>query len=135
LALTANFGFTGKDVRPAVCTVSEEVGDFVYVSGAPEGTRDQVRKADPSTPDRMPAVGVVIFKSNDTRCLVQWMGETPAIFTELVSGRPYYVGPDAKAAPAPVATPSGLLAQIVGLATSPTKFYVRPESNMTRLRR
>jgi len=135
LALTANFGFTGKDVRPAVCTVSEEVGDFVYVSGAPEGNRDQVRKADPSTPERMPAVGVVIFKSDATRCLVQWMGETPAIFTELVSGRPYYVGPDAKAAPAPVVTPSGLFAQIVGLATSPTKFYVRPEANMVRLRR
>lgn len=135
MALTANFGFTGKDVRPALCTVSEEVGDFVYISGDQVGNRDQVRKADPSIPTKMPAVGAVIFKSDDTHCLVQWMGETPAVFSNLVAGRPYYVGADAKAAPQPIQDPSGLLAQIIGLATSSTKFYVRPEANMIRLRR
>lgn len=133
MALNASFGFSGKDVRPADCTVSEEVGDFVYVFGSPILGRDQVRKANPDDSLTMPAVGVVIFKPSPDECLVQWMGETPDVFSGLAAGKLYWLGPDAKAASLPTRSATGRLAQVVGVATAPTRFYVKPDGVMTKL--
>jgi len=133
LALNASFGFSGKDVRPAGCTASEEVGDFVYVSGVPVLGRDQVRRANPDSPLAMPAVGVVIFKVSSEECLVQWIGETPDVFAGLTAGKQYWLGPNAKAASLPTRSATGRLAQVVGVATAPTRFYVKPDGVMTKL--
>jgi len=135
MALVARFGLKCIDIRGADCSLAELVGDFVYLVGPPVGGRDQVRKVDPSDVLKMPAVGVIINKLTDTFCQVQWMGETPAIFESLTTGKPHYVGPDARVTGVVPISPTGLFAQIVGLATSPTRFYVRPENHMTRLQR
>lgn len=133
MALNASFGFSGKDVRPAGCSVEEDVGDFVYVSGPPVLGRDQVRRANPDSSLAMPAVGVVIFKVSSEECLVQWMGETPDVFSGLTAGKPYWLGPNAKAASLPTRSTTGRLAKVIGVATAPTRFYVRPDGVMTKL--
>jgi hypothetical protein len=133
MALNASFGFTGKDIRPADCTVDEDVGDFVHISGNPIDNKEQVRKANPESISGMPAVGVIIFKPSTVTCLVQWFGETPDIFTGLVAGQRYFVGVDARAVDLPPRDAAGRLAQIMGVATTPTRFYVQPNSQLTML--
>jgi len=133
MGLSARFGIRIKDVRSAECTAAESVGDFVCIADDPPNGHDLVGKADPANFAKMPAVGVIISKSSPTRCLVQWLGETPNIFTGLSSGEVYFVGVDAKIAEAPpVPTTVPLFAQFMGVATAPTRLYLRPNDHMVR---
>ncbi len=121
-----------RDIRQADCTVDEVIGDFVYVMGDPVADRDQVRKANPANYDKLPTVGVVISKSADDKCLVQWLGETPALFTGLSTGEIYFLGADSKIAevpPAPVTV--DMFVQPIGVAVAPDRVYIRPEANLT----
>ena len=121
-----------RDIREADCTVAEEIGHFVYVIGDPVSGRDQIRKSDPSNYDKMPAVGVLISKDTDTKCFVQWLGETPAIFTGLSTGEIYFLGADSNIAEVPPSpTPTGTFVQPIGVAVAPDRVYVRPEANLT----
>lgn len=132
MALLARFGSRVADVRVADCTPAEVVGDFVYISSPKVADRDQVRKADPSDYDKLPAVGVIISKPSSTTCLVQWMGETPAIFSGLSAGELYFLGADAKLAEVPPAPVSkDMFVQVVAVALSEDRAYVRPEGNLT----
>jgi len=133
MGVSARFGVRIKDVRSAECTAAESVGDFVCIIDDPPNGSDFVGKADPADYNKLPAVGVIISKSSDTRCLVQWLGETPNIFTGLSSGEIYFLGDDAKAAdvpPPPVTIP--LYAQIVAVATAPTRLYIKPSDHLTK---
>jgi hypothetical protein len=133
MALTARFGFRAADVRVADCTSAEAIGDFVRVSGTQVSNRDQVRKADPSSYAKLPAVGVVISKPTPTTCLVQWMGETPEIFSGLAAGSLYFLGADSRIAdnpPAPVGR--DMFIQAVAVALSDKKAYIRPTNNVYR---
>lgn len=133
MGLSARFGVRVKDVRLAECSVAESVGDFVCIIDDPPNGHDLVGKADPSDFSKMPAVGVIISKSSPTRCLVQWMGETPNIFSGLSSGEVYFVGADAKVAevpPVPATVP--LFTQFMGVATAPTRLYLRPNDHMVK---
>lgn len=133
MAIQARFGSRAVDVRAADCTVSEGVGDFVFIVGNPVGGRDQVRKADPSDYDRMPAVGVVILKPTTTSCLVQWLGETPPIFSGLSAGEIYFLGSDSKVAETPpLPSTSNMFVQTIGVAAASDRLYVKPESNLVR---
>lgn len=131
MGLVARFGFRVSDVRVADCTAAEAIGDFVYVSGPKILNRDQVRKVDPTDTnyDKKAAVGVITSKSTVTTCVVQWMGETPAVLTGLTPGRPCFVGTNAKATnvpPTPVS--SGVFVHSIGQATASDRMYVRPSS-------
>lgn len=132
MALTARFGYRAADVRSADCSSAEAVGDFVCISGPQVSNRDQVQKADPSDYDKLPAVGVIISKSSPTTCLVQWMGETPAIFSGLSAGEPYFLGADSKLAEVPPPPVSqDMFVQVVAVALSADRAYIRPEGNLT----
>jgi len=133
MALTARFGLRFNDIRSADCTSAEAVGDFVRISGSQVSNRDQVRKADPADYSKLPAVGVVISKSTTTSCLVQWMGETPEIFSGLSAGNLYFLGTDSKIANTPPA-PIGrdMFIQTVAVAVSSKKVYIRPSNNVYR---
>ncbi len=101
MGISARFGGRIRDVRKAECTASESVGDFVCITNDPPNGYDVVGKADPSSYNKMPAVGVITSKSSLTNCLVQWFGETPNIFAGLSSGEVYFVGEDSKIAETP----------------------------------
>lgn len=132
MGLIARFGSRTADVRAADCSSAEAVGDFVCISGPPIVNRDQVRKADPADYDRLPAVGVIISKSSPTTCLVQWLGETPAIFSGLSAGEVYFLGADSRLANVPpLPTSRDMFVQIVAVALSTDRAYIRPESNLT----
>jgi hypothetical protein len=133
MGISARFGVRVKDVRSAECTAAESVGDFVCIADDPPNGLDVVAKADPSDFAKMPAVGVIISKSSPTHCLVQWLGETPNIFTGLSSGEVYFVGEDARIAEAPpTPTTVPLFSQFMGVATAPTRLYLRPNDHMVR---
>jgi hypothetical protein len=131
MAFQARFGLRYNDIRAADCSSSEAVGDFVYVSGPQVSNRDQVRKASPADYDKMPAVGVIISKSSSTTCLVQWMGETPPIFSGLSSGETYFLGADARLAERPPVPVSGyMFAQPIAVALAADRAYIRPENTI-----
>lgn len=132
MGLLARFGYRAADIRSADCTTAEAIGDFVCISGPQVSNRDQVTKADPSDYDKLPAVGVIISKPSPTTCLVQWMGETPAIFSGLSAGEPYFLGADSRLAevPPPPAM-RDMFVQVVAIALSDDRVYVRPEGNLT----
>ena len=133
MSLNASFGYSRGEVRRAECTVAESVGDFVCIVDDPPNGYALVGKADPANYDRLPAVGVVIGKSTPTECLVQWIGETPNIFSGLASGEVYFLGDDSKPVdvpPVPVGVP--MFAQSVAVATAPTRLYVKPSGNLTK---
>lgn len=133
MGVSARFGVRVKDVRSAECTAAESVGDFVCISDNPPNGHDMVGRADPANFTKMPAVGVIISKSIPTMCLVQWLGETPNIFTGLSSGEVYFVGEDARVAEVPpVPTTVPLFTQFMGVATAPTRLYLRPNDHMVR---
>lgn len=130
MALIARFGYDRNTVQTCLCSPAEQIGDFVCIIGFNAGKHD-VRKANPFDYNFMPAVGVIINKLTDTTCLVQWLGETPSIFTGLSPGEIYFLGADGRISeypPRPV--DRNVFVQIVGIATSPTKIYVRPESGL-----
>ena len=133
MGVSARFGVRAKDVRAAECTAAEAVGDFVCIVADPPNGLDLVGKADPADFSKMPAVGVIISKSNPTTCLVQWLGETPNIFSGLSSGEVYFVGADGKISDVPpVPTTVPLFTQFMGVATAPTRLYLRPNDHMVR---
>jgi len=134
MSIEARFGATA-DLRPARCTAVETVGDFVCIYGPKLGGVDQVRKADPSDYDLLPAVGVVVDKADAEHCTVQWMGETPPIFSGLSEGEIYFLGANSKIAevpPNPGGTP--MFVQAVAVATTGDRAYIRPENNLYRRR-
>jgi hypothetical protein len=133
MALNASFGYSRNEIRRAECTAAEGVGDFVCIAGDPPNGLDVVAKADPTDFNKMPAVGVVIAKSAPTECLVQWMGETPNIFSGLASGEIYFLGADSKIAETPPEpTTVKMFVQPVAVATAPTRAYIKAETNLVR---
>lgn len=133
MGINARFGTRISEIRAAECSSAEAVGDWVCISDDPPNGTDYVRKADPADFTKMPAVGVVVSKSAPTQCRVQWFGETPDIFSGLSSGEYYFVGTDSRSAdlpPEPTTAP--LFTQFVGVATAPTRMYVRPNDRLVR---
>lgn len=133
MAIVARFGAKSVETRLSACTAAEAVGDFVYIVDNPVGGKDQVRKADPSTYDKMPAVGVIVEKPDLSTCWVQWLGETPAIFSGLAAGRLYFIGTDSRISGSPPA-PIGrdMFIQVVAVAVSNDRAYIRPEGTLIR---
>lgn len=133
MGLQARFGYRAADVRPADCTTAEAIGDFVCISGPQVSNRDQVIKADPSNYDKLPAVGAIISKPTTTTCMVQWMGETPPIFSGLSAGEIYFLGADARLAEhPPLPTSSDMFVQPVAVALAVNRAYIRPENTLIR---
>lgn len=130
MALIARFGHDRNVLQVCLCSAAEQVGDFVCITGLESG-KQVVRKANPFDYNYMPAVGVLISKISDTQCLVQWLGETPDIFSGLSPGEIYFLGADGRISEyPPVPTDRAVFVQIVGIATAPTKIYVRTESSL-----
>lgn len=132
MGISAQFGFQSAYTRPADCTVAEEVGDFVYISGDRVAGEDQVRKAIPSNDAKVPAIGVIISKPTTTTCVVQWDGETPSIFSGLTTGKTCYLGSNSKVATKPPTSLTGMITQIVGVAVDNDTLYLDMDSTLVK---
>lgn len=121
----ADQGTTIEDTKLAAnCLITDEVGDFVHITGDIVADRIQVEKVDVTDRTTMPAIGVIIEKTSDTECVVQTDGDY--ITTGLTAGTLYYIGNDSKlSADRPTAAIGGIaLVQIVGEALDATKLYL-----------
>lgn len=111
----------------ANCIAGDLVGDCVYITGAKVGQLYQVRKVDPSTPSMMPAVGVILSKSNPTTCIVQLFGEIGGLYTGLAPKSVLYVASNGR----PGTTP-GTLVQVIGSALSTDVVLIWPDPRVER---
>lgn len=100
------------DAFAALCSASEQVGDFVRVSGPGAVATVDI---DAGTVER--AVGRIVRKPSATSCVVQRRGEVAGSW---VAGANYYVGPSGQAVtPRPTAPLTGARTiQHVGVARS-----------------
>ena len=126
-------GSSVNEVRPAICTVDDEVGNLVCVTDS-NMNREVVETSDPKVFDKLPVVGVIISKSTDELCDVQWAGETPAVFSGLDIGSVYFLGLHGKIVKTPPAPTSGenIFVQSVGIAISETQLYMKPSLLITK---
>lgn len=118
----------------AGCLATDAVGHFVQITGPKVAGYRQVSKVDIEDSTTMPAIGVIIEKSNITSCFVQAWGELE--YSGLVEGTRYWVGADSKLADMPPSRVSGkiVVAQIVGVALEDEILLLRPSLNPVKLR-
>ncbi len=115
---------------PAICDPSDAIGNCVYISGDSVGNTYSVCTADPTSPDKMPAVGVIWKKSSTTRCSVRLFGELKGVYTGFTPGLPLYVGLDSKLTHTPPTNPGGpIYVQQVGWAIASNMPFLWAGSN------
>ena len=91
MRLQASKPVAASSMVRAACMLTDQVGDLVAVRSTANGSY-KVWRADPTTPIRMPAVGVIVRKWNTTDCVVQLGGPIFGIYSSLVPGKRYFVG-------------------------------------------
>ena len=108
----------------AHCTVATQVGMCVHIIDpdlvAP-ALRDipNVEPADITDGTKMPSAGIVISKNGDSYCTIVVSGDV-GVFSTLLPGKAYFVGPDSYPAYTPLNISGTYYFQRVGLAISPT---------------
>jgi hypothetical protein len=137
MAIVARFGKQEQSesqsvIRDADCTSLEQVGNIVYLFATNNG-RDVVRKTDLTDYAKLPGVGIIIDKASAISCRVQWLGETPSLYSGLEVGKYYFVGIDSSPVLVPpTPTLSDLFIQIVGVAVTPTRLFVKLDDTLTK---
>lgn len=108
----------------ADCGAGDVVGNFVAITGVVAQIQ-QVTKADPVDPAKMPSAGVIVEKPTGTTCLVQRGGEA-AVFSGLTIGKTHFVGLAGTASLTPPVPAAGQVAQlqIVGIATDTDTIFL-----------
>jgi len=117
----------------ADCLGTDEIGDFVYVTGDTVLGRHQVTRVDVDDVGAMPAIGVITAKATATECTVRRFGDVAAV--GLTPGGVYFVDTDSqiKLGP-PVHPPVGTRhVQRVGVAIDSTTLMLESTSNIIRI--
>jgi hypothetical protein len=114
----------------AVCLSTDAVEDWVYVRNNYTGSKLTVAKADPSDSSKVPAIGVIISKSDSTNCIVQWM-EKVNIYTGLTAGRVYFLNTNGRHTLTP---PHGGIkyVQKLGVAVDETTLLISLQLDLTK---
>jgi hypothetical protein len=108
----------------AACPPSIIVGNWVYITGPKSAGLYQVALADPTSPTKIPAAGVVISKPTSSTAVVQWGGAVPAgVIGSIAPARVCYVGPAGTTVASP---PSTLYVQIVGTTIDTGELILEP---------
>jgi hypothetical protein len=137
MAIVARFGRQEQSesqsiIREALCTILEEPGHVVYLMSTDNG-KDVVRKAIPSDYAKLPAVGIIIDKASGTSCRVQWLGETPSLYSGLEVGKMYFLNTSSQLSLSPPAPTTGdLFVQVIGVAISASRIFVKPDDTLTK---
>ena len=119
----------------ANCQATDSVGDCVCIAAEYTGGRYQVTKADPTDINRMPAVGVIVAKTTDTNCKVQFLGEmNGSLYSGLPIGKPLFVGADGRLSAAVPNPPVAgyAFAQAMGLSGASSRVVLVPNFFMTK---
>lgn len=123
------------DEFDATNSVSLGVGDFVYISGS-RATEDDlyfVDLADPTTLDKMPAIGMVVEVYSATECHVKIRGFADPGSGSIQVNRMQFVGLDGKLSSNPPNPSSGsFFVQIVGLSSDQNQIFLEPNWLITR---
>lgn len=104
----------------ATCLATDNVNDFVYVTGNVGGV-PTVSKSNPLVPASMPATGVIVAKYAPTSCLVQVFGLTDTI-AGLSAGTRYYLGLNSQVTDTKPASPA--ITQGVGVGLDGDKLLL-----------
>lgn len=113
--------------------LTNQVGDPVYVRGPMNGGY-KVDRVDPTNTAKMPAIGVIIAKWGFTDCLIQLWGEARSLYSGLVPGETYFVGPSgaptlAVNLPLPT-TGNRYYLQVLGVALDVAILLVKPAETL-----
>lgn len=120
---------------PAECLATDAVGDAVY-SRATDGGIYRVTKCDPSDIDKMPCFGIIISKSGDTDCTLQFGGVVSGVYGGLDLRKPLYVDTDGgltQTLPS-LAVGQTMFVQAVGMAIDDSEFLLNPSPTFDRMR-
>jgi len=116
----------------ASCTLTDQVGDLVYITSAANGFY-KVKRCNPASYAMMPAWGVIVQKYSTTKCTVQTQGEVRNIYTGLIPNKTYSVSSSGRPTfPAQFPLGGFVMHQIVGVAIDTGVLYLRP-ADPTRL--
>lgn len=115
------------------CLVTDQVGQLMHISGPSVGSVYQAECVDIANFAKMPAIGILLLKSDTTRGIVVLSGIVPG--TSLLPGRLYFAGsngfPTATRPVAPLG--GGVFVQPIGKALDATRLLLEPSLNMTRV--
>lgn len=75
----------------AYCLATDVVGDVVYIVGPKIGNRYQVSRVDIDNPVKWLGIGIVIYKSGTTICVVQTNGLVQNVYTGLTPNANLFV--------------------------------------------
>jgi hypothetical protein len=112
---------------------TDDVGDLVYVSGAPVGGLFTTTKANPFDKTKMPAVGMVLSKSSPTVAKVILSGVITGLYIGLIPNKVYFVDPSARLSATPPVGGTRYVQQ-VGVALSSSSFFFNPSLDLKVLR-
>lgn len=123
----------------ANCLASDQIGNAIYVTGPAVLGLPQVTKCNPSSQAKMPTIGVITDKADDTTCTVQRLGEVDLTGAAIsfTAGSRVWVGYDGRPTTSPplaAASPSGyVLLQPLGVATTEKTFELQISQSLTRI--
>ena len=110
----------------AFCTLTDQIGDAVYVTPLSNGGY-KVKRCNPTSPSMMPAWGVIIQKFGSTSCIVQVSGEVRGIYSGLIPNKTYSIGVNGRPCYPPEFPGNDFrYHQNLGVAISPEVLYLRP---------
>lgn len=119
----------------AVCSVTDNVGDLVYITGDLIGPDYQVARVDPLN-EKMPAVAVIVSKISAARAVIQFDGNVKGIYNTLVAGKTYFASELGRPSLTPPAPTLGGKAYVqpIGVAVDSDVLKLSPSEQMTILR-
>ena len=131
MQLAMNMIGAQSTVLPALCSVTDVVGDLVYAYGPMSGSRYHVHRVDPLILTKMPAWAVIISKIDDVKCTVQWSGIISGIYTGLTVGKRYFVDLFGRPSTNPPTNP-GVFLQVIGISVGIDQLFLHPSFDLTR---
>ena len=120
---------TADVVLPAACLVTDDVGHFVYPTGASVGDVLQVTRVDVMVFGQMPALGVIVEKLTATSCLVLFMGLYA--FGPITPGKLCFIGTDARLST--IRPPAPAHVQHVGVSVDTARVFLNMNPLLIKL--
>lgn len=126
-----------ENIELANCLASDGVGAIVCVRAPRVGGKYQVETADPSDFSKMPGIAMIIAKSSDTECWIQFRGQVSGVYAGLVPGEMLFVDDNGLLTddpPDPSISKPYMFTQSVGVALSTDVIGLDPDTSLTRRR-